>query len=248
MPDKNFVIRLSPRRRPIPPKLDVRTTLVGTVAGRVLRPLLCGQASHSGRAGRAPLGTLVGGVLALLLALDPGWSWAQEAQPRPAPAEMPVRQAPRPPAAPSPPAAPNPTAAPAAKAAVPQPQEKPTHALEGAWKVYWINENKTSEMRIGQVVRGEGLTNVVGSIATLQAEACPLTGTVVDSLTGQFIDGIETKMQQISAYVVLRAQCPTRQIWIEGFGMPNGRVLIPGRATVIGSKGDREFHAVGLGR
>jgi hypothetical protein len=125
---------------------------------------------------------------------------------------------------------------------------KPVHALEGVWKVYWIDQNKASEMRIGQVATAPNITSLVGSMATLDAEACPMTGSVIDALNGSYQDGLETKSHQISAYVVLRAQCPNRQIWIEGFGLPAGRVLISGRATIIDAAGKRSYSAVGLGR
>ena len=147
-------------------------------------------------------------------------------------------------------AAPAPQPAPAQPVpAQPEPQGgKTAHALEGTWKVYWIDQNKASEMRIGQVTAVPNLTSLVGSMATLDGEACPLNGSVVDALTGTFLDGLETKAQQISAYVVIRAQCANRQVWIEGFGLPSGRVLISGRATMIATNGARSYFAVGIGR
>ncbi|WP_156647862.1 hypothetical protein [Methylobacterium sp. Leaf87] len=149
---------------------------------------------------------------------------------------------------PAPPAVPGPTAPDLPAASNPAPGGKPAHALEGTWKVFWLDRNKSTELRVGQVSVTPNLTSLVGSMATLEGEACPLTGSVLDTLNGTYIDGLDTKSQQISAYVVIRAQCPNRQIWIEGFGLPKGRVLISGRATSIEANGSRTYLAVGLGR
>jgi hypothetical protein len=64
-----------------------------------------------------------------------------------------------------------------------------------------------------------------------------MTGTVIDTIAGRFTDGLEEKIHTLVAFTVLRAQCPSGQIWIEGLGLPAGRVLISGRATFIAPMG-----------
>jgi hypothetical protein len=103
-------------------------------------------------------------------------------------------------------------------------------------------------MRVAQVFPGAALTNLVGAMATLSGEACTMTETVIDTIAGRFTDGLEEKIHTLVAFTVLRAQCPSGQIWIEGLGLPAGRVLISGRATFIAPNGERTYASVGLGR
>ena len=128
------------------------------------------------------------------------------------------------------------------------PTARPEHMLSGVWKVYWMDQNKTTELRIAQVYPGREVTNFVGAMATLGGEACPITGTVIDTLAGRFSDGLELKAHMVSAFVVLRAQCQSGQIWIEALGLPAGQVLMSGRATSIAANAARSYTAVGLGR
>lgn len=133
-----------------------------------------------------------------------------------------------------------------ADAAVPA---KTGHVLEGDWKVYWIGDDKTSQLKLIQAQSaGKGLTNFVGALASADGEACPVNGTVVDSLNGQFAEGIEMRTLAIQSYVVAKAICAKQQIWIEAFGLPNGKVLMSGRATIVPAAGERSYLAVALGR
>ena len=124
----------------------------------------------------------------------------------------------------------------------------PPHALQGDWKVYWLNDNKITRLNIVQVSPGAGQTSFIGAIATQGGEACTLSGTVLDTLAGQYAEGPETREITISAYVIVRAQCAKGQIWIESFGFPSGKILLSGRATFIPAEGPRSYAPVALGR
>ena len=126
--------------------------------------------------------------------------------------------------------------------------EGPKHVLEGAWKVYWIDENVSTQMRVGKAFSGKGITTFMGGLATLSGEACPMTGTVVDGLAGQFSNGPEQRMLNISAFVVIRVQCVNSELWIEALGLPAGKVLMSGRATAIPKEGAQQYLPIGLGR
>lgn len=130
----------------------------------------------------------------------------------------------------------------------PAPGEGPNHVLEGVWKLYWLAENKATEMRIGQAFAGKGVTTFIGALATLSGEVCPVTGTVVDRMQGQYVDGLEQKTLAISAFVVVRAQCASGQLWIEALGLPSGKVLMSGRATSMPTGGQQTYLSVGIGR
>jgi Flp pilus assembly protein TadD len=92
------------------------------------------------------------------------------------------------------------------------------------------------------------LDNRVGALASQEGEACTVNGTVVDTLNAQFAEGIEMRTLAVQSYVVAKAACAKQQIWIEAFGLPNGKVLMSGRATMVPQEGERRYLAVALGR
>jgi len=123
------------------------------------------------------------------------------------------------------------------------------HVLRGEWKVYWIGEDRTTQMNVVEANQTQpGLTSFIGAIGTPSGEGCPITGTVVDSLNGQFAEGIEVRTLAIVSYVVARATCPQDQLWVEAFGLPNGKVLMSGRATFVSPDGKRRYAAIAFGR
>jgi hypothetical protein len=122
------------------------------------------------------------------------------------------------------------------------------HALQGNWIVYWYGVNKSTIMNVAQASGNNGLTTFMGALATLDKEACSTVGTVIDSAKLQYQDGPATKTLSVSAYVIMRVQCKNSQIWIEAFGLPAGKVLMSGRATLIDLSGKRSYAPVALGR
>ncbi|MEN3952053.1 hypothetical protein [Iodidimonas sp. SYSU 1G8] len=122
------------------------------------------------------------------------------------------------------------------------------HVLQGLWKIYWLDQNKQTEMRIVEVFPGKGTTNLVGAMALMSGVVCPMTGSVSDTMTGEVVDGLEKRIVTTSAFVTLKAQCPDRQLWVEAFGLPSGPYLMNGRATQIDKADRRSFGAVALGR
>lgn len=126
---------------------------------------------------------------------------------------------------------------------------KKGHHLEGEWKVYWFGEDRTTQMNIVQVTQqNPGLTNFVGAIGTPSGEGCAVNGTVVDSLNGQFAEGIEVRTLAILSYVIAKANCAQEQLWLETFGLPSGKVLLSGRATFVATDGKRRYAPIALGR
>ena len=129
--------------------------------------------------------------------------------------------------------------------------EKPktqNHVLQGNWNVYWYGVNKATYMNIAQASGGDGITTFMGAIATLDKEACSTFGTVIDAADAHYQDGPTYKTISMSAYVIMRVQCKNSQIWIEAFGLPAGKVLMTGRATIIDANGQRKYAPVALGR
>jgi hypothetical protein len=123
------------------------------------------------------------------------------------------------------------------------------HVLQGEWKVYWISEDRTTQMNVVQASQTQpGLTSFIGAIGTPSGEGCPLTGTVVDNLSGRFSEGIEVRSLAIISYVVAQAACAKDQLWVEAFGLPNGKVLMSGRATFVSADGKRRYAAIAFGR
>ncbi len=128
------------------------------------------------------------------------------------------------------------------------PTKTPQHMLQGNWVVFWYGENKATPMNIAQASGNNGITTFMGGIATLQNEVCALVGTVLDDAKAQYADGPTTKSLAIAAYVMMRAQCAKSQIWIEAFGLPDGKVLMSGRAMIVSSDGQRSYAPVAFGR
>jgi len=128
------------------------------------------------------------------------------------------------------------------------PSKTPQHVLQGNWIVFWYGENKATPMNIAQASGNNGITTFMGGIATLQNEVCALVGTVLDDAKAQYADGPTTKSLAIAAYVMMRAQCAKSQIWIEAFGLPDGKVLMSGRAMIVSSDGQRSYAPVAFGR
>ncbi len=143
-----------------------------------------------------------------------------------------------------------PESAPAAAApATPPNAGAKGHVLQGEWKVYWISEDRTTQMNVVQANQTQpGLTSFIGAIGTPSGEGCPLTGTVVDNLNGQFSEGIEVRNLAILSYVVAQAACAKDQLWVEAFGLPGGKVLMSGRATFVSADGKRRYAAIAFGR
>jgi hypothetical protein len=127
------------------------------------------------------------------------------------------------------------------------PESRP-HVLEGAWKVYWLDQDKVTEMQISNAFAGQGVTNLMGAMVLLNGISCPLTGNVVDTMEATYKDGPERKTIDVSAFVTLKVQCETRVMWIETMGLPSGPFLMVGRATQIGANGERAMGALALGR
>lgn len=139
--------------------------------------------------------------------------------------------------------------APAKSEPEPQGSAEKNHALQGEWKVYWIADDRTTQMNVVSAVQTQtGLTNFIGALGTIGGEGCPITGTVVNSLNGQFAEGIEVRTLAILSYVVARANCQQEQVWLEAFGLPSGKVLMSGRVTFVAGDGKRRYLAVALGR
>lgn len=123
------------------------------------------------------------------------------------------------------------------------------HVLQGEWKVYWISDDRTTQMKVVEATQIQaGLTNFIGAIGTPAGDGCSITGTVVDNLNGQFAEGIEVRTAAILSYVIAHASCPREQLWLEAFGLPTGKILMSGRATFIAPDGARRYAAVALGR
>jgi hypothetical protein len=123
------------------------------------------------------------------------------------------------------------------------------HVLQGEWKVYWISDDRTTQMKVVEATQIQtGLTNFIGAIGTPTGDGCSITGTVVDNLNGQFAEGIEVRTAAILSYVIAHASCPREQLWLEAFGLPTGKILMSGRATFIAPDGARRYAAVALGR
>jgi|GEM_PF-6374353 len=126
--------------------------------------------------------------------------------------------------------------------------KKQNHILLGNWTVYWFGVNKVTYMNIAQASGSDGITTFMGGIATLDKEVCSTFGTVIDAAEAHYQDGPTTKNINMSAYVIMRVQCKQSQIWIEAFGLPAGKVLMSGRATILDVSGQRKYAPVAFGR
>jgi len=122
------------------------------------------------------------------------------------------------------------------------------HVLQGNWNIYWYGINKVTYMSIAQASGSGGITTFMGGVSTLDKEACSTFCTVIDAAEAHYQDGPTTKTISMNAYVIIRVQCKNSQIWIEAFGLPSGKVLMSGRATVIDVNGQRKYLPVALGR
>lgn len=151
-------------------------------------------------------------------------------------------------AKPAPAPAPVPPAQPSTPAVEGEQPKTQNHVLQGNWNVYWYGVNKATYMNIAQASGGSGITTFMGALATLDKEACSTFGTVIDAADASYQDGPTSKTISMSAYVIMRVQCKNSQIWIEAFGLPAGKVLMTGRATIIDANGQRKYAPVALGR
>jgi hypothetical protein len=171
-------------------------------------------------------------------------------KPKPTAAPKPsATEEPKPVAQPSlAPAAPADAGKPAAGPPAADPSKPPQHVLQGEWIAYWYGVQKVTPMNIAQASGNAGITTFMGGIATLDNEACAVVGTVLDNAEARYEEGPAAKALSISAYVMMRAQCKNSQIWIEAFGLPAGKVLMSGRATILGSDGKRSYAPIAFGR
>lgn len=128
------------------------------------------------------------------------------------------------------------------------PTKTPQHQLMGNWYIYWIGSQKATRMNIAQASTTGSITNFMGGFATLDKEACAISGTVLDRVLANYEEGPEVKTIGVDAYVIMRAQCAKQQIWIEAFGLPGGKVAMSGRATFIDSEGKRTYAPIAFGR
>lgn len=122
------------------------------------------------------------------------------------------------------------------------------HVLIGEWTLLWLSLNRSHSVTIEHAFSAGGMTNLVGHAIGDQTGNCPLTGYVVDEFVGELRDGFDIRTVPLSALVRLRIQCPTEEIRIDAFGLPDGPVLISGRAMLLLGDGSRIVEAVAMGR
>jgi 6-phosphogluconate dehydrogenase len=103
-------------------------------------------------------------------------------------------------------------------------------------------------MNIAQASTTGQITNFMGGFATLDREACAVSGTLLDRVLANYEEGPAAKTIAVDAYVVMRAQCAKQQIWVEAFGLPGGKVAMSGRATFIDAEGKRAYAPIAFGR
>lgn len=114
------------------------------------------------------------------------------------------------------------------------------HALARDWRVLWTLDGSFSTLQVNGVTATGGVTQFDGTL-TNDTETCPIRGSVIDKATVTYLDGIEASSMTILAYVSMMANCADVSMRLDLLGLPEGSILMSGRAVLERKDGS---HAV----